>query len=261
MIGTLVGRAAGAQVGHVEAGLRSHDWRNPFPEEIDRRIVGRVAQLHYAPGEREAANIAPSRRRRVVVTNGNTVQDAVRMVPADADPGVRDLSPRFGLVSLHRIELLQDERFAATLRTLQRSARTTPLVMVFDPVTDEQIVRQGLTGLFDDRHFRRIPKLTYFRFVALLRRAAFVVTRQRWPPGGVCVHRQAVSGHTAVTTERFDGIGSNARLSGLDVSELERFLSDPTALNMSGELASHSPSDVIVEDLSAHGFVGPERPR
>lgn len=254
VLGTLLGRALGATVGHVEAGLRSHDWRNPFPEELDRRIVGRIAHLHYAPGEAEAANLRPSRRRRVVVTDGNTVQDSVRLVPVDADAGVDALPERFGLVSLHRIELLQDDRFAESLRVLQRSASTTPLVMVYDPVTDEQIVRQGLQDLFDDVHFRRIPKLTYFRFVALLRRAAFVVTDS----GGLqeecafigkpcLVHR--------VRTERSDGIGLNARLSGMDVGELVRFLDDPAPFDASEAHRAHSPSDAIVADLAVLGFV------
>ena len=254
VLGTLLGRSLGATVGHVEAGLRSHDWRNPFPEELDRRVVGRLAQLHYAPDDVAASNITPSSRRRVVVTHGNTVQDSVRMVPADADPGVADLAHRFGLVSLHRIELLQDDRFAETLRVLHRSARTTPLVMVYDPVTDEQISRQGLEDLFDDVHFRRIPKLTYFRFVALLRRAAFVVTDS----GGLqeecafvgkpcLVHR--------VRTERSDGIGANAKLSGMNVAELERFLVDPAVLDSSDVPRPHSPSDVIVDDLVHGGFM------
>ena len=253
VLGTVIGRTLGATVGHVEAGLRSHDWRNPFPEELDRRVVGRLAQLHYAPGEVEAGNIRPSRRREVVVTHGNTVQDSVRMVPADADPGIERLPERFGLVSLHRIELLQDDRFKATLRALHVSARTTPLVMVYDPVTDEQIARQGLEDLFDDVHFRRIPKLTYFRFVSLLRRASYVVTDS----GGLqeecafigkpcLVHR--------VKTERSDGIGINARLSGMEVVELERFLGAPEALQPLGDRQPHSPTAVIMDDLVARGY-------
>jgi UDP-N-acetylglucosamine 2-epimerase (non-hydrolysing) len=259
VLGAVLGRALGATVGHVEAGLRSHDWRNPFPEELDRRVVGRLAHLHYAPREVEAGHIAPARRRHVVVTHGNTVQDSVRMVPTDADPGVDDLPAEFGLVSLHRIELLQDERFEATLRTLHAAARDTPLVMVYDPVTDEQISRRGLADLFDDVHFRRVPKLTYFRFVSLLRRASFVVTDS----GGLqeecafigkpcLVHR--------VKTERSDGLGINARLSGMDVAELERFLAAPEALQPSAAHTPHSPTAVIVDDLAARGFVGPSAP-
>ena len=254
VLGAVIGRTLRAQVGHEEAGLRSHDWRNPFPEELDRRIVGRIANIHYAPGQVEVSNLRRA-RGSIVVTNGNTVRDSVGMVPANIDPDVGPLPVDFGLVSLHRIELLQDERFAATLRALRASSLKRPLVMVYDPVTDEQLDRQGLHDLFDDVHFRRIKKLPYFRFVSLLRRATFVVTDS----GGLqeecafigkpcLVHR--------VKTERSDGIGTNARLSGMDVAELERFLASPDALANAAPVGqADSPSDLIVADLVKRGLV------
>lgn len=252
VLGALIGRSLGAVVGHVEAGLRSGDWRNPFPEELDRRLVARIAQLHYAPGETEVRNLARS-RGTVVLTRGNTVRDSLRLVPADLDPGVPDLPGTFGLVSLHRLELLQDARFAETLRALAQSAADTPLVMVYDPVTDEQIERQGLGNLFDAHLFRRIPKLPYFQFVSLLKRATFVVTdsgglqEECADLGMPClVHR--------VKTERSDGLGTNARLSGMDVSELVRFLSEPRDLSRRTPAPFESPSDVIVADLFARGL-------
>ncbi|TPW15742.1 MAG: putative epimerase [Acidimicrobiaceae bacterium] len=252
VLGAALGRTLRATVGHVEAGLRSHDWRHPFPEEIDRRMVGRLARLHYAPGQNEVTNLARS-RGSVVLTGGNTVRDSVRMVPADLDPDVGALPEQFGLVSLHRLELLQDDRFALTLQALKVASATTPLVMVYDPVTDEQIERRNLSLIFDGVSFRRIPKLPYFRFVSLLRRASFVVTDS----GGLqeecafigkpcLVHR--------VRTERSDGIGTNARLSGMNIAELERFLANPNLLACAELLATHSPSDVIVADLVDRGL-------
>ena len=255
VLGTVLGRALGATVGHVEAGPAQSRLAQPVPRGA--RSAGRRAHRPAAlragrrRGEPCRAQPTPS---HVVVTHGNTVQDSVSMVPADADPGIDGLADRFGLVSLHRIELLQDDRFEATLRSLHRAARATPLVMVYDPVTDEQIVRKGLVDLFDDTHFRRIPKLTYFRFVSLLRRASFVVTDS----GGLqeecafigkpcLVHR--------VKTERSDGIGSNARLSGMDIGELERFLGAPEELVPSSTSAPHSPTAVIVADLATRGFL------
>ena len=254
VLGALIGRSLGATVGHVEAGLRSHDWRNPFPEELDRRIVGKIADLHYAPGKTEVENLATA-RGEVILTNGNTVRDSLRLVPPDLDPGIEDLPDTFGLVSLHRLELLQDARFADSLRALRASAQTAPLVMVYDPVTDEQIDKQELHGLFDDTNFRRIPKLPYFRFVSLLRRASFVVTdsgglqEECADLGTPClVHR--------VKTERSDGLGTNVRLSGMNVDELSKFLAAPDLVaTRLADQPHHSPSDVIVADLVARGMV------
>jgi UDP-N-acetylglucosamine 2-epimerase (non-hydrolysing) len=189
----------------------------------------------------------------VVLTHGNTVRDSLQLVPATIDPGVEDLPAHFGLVSLHRIELLQDPRFKETLHVLRDHAQTVPLVMVFDPVTDEQINKQGLNSIFDGARFRRIPKLPYFRFVSLLKRSRFVVTdsgglqEECAVLGKPClVHRQK--------TERHDGLGSNALLSGMDPSELARFLESPPPTVSPQRDPAGSPSDVIVADLVARGM-------
>jgi UDP-N-acetylglucosamine 2-epimerase (non-hydrolysing) len=74
----------GIRVGHVEAGLRTYDKRNPFPEEINRRLVGTVADLHFAPtpGAREnllREGVPPE----TVFVTGNTVVDALRAASLD----------------------------------------------------------------------------------------------------------------------------------------------------------------------------------
>jgi len=72
----------GIQVGHVEAGLRSFQRRNPFPEEINRRIAGCVADLHFAPTERARRNLL---REGVaddhIFITGNTIVDALQSIP------------------------------------------------------------------------------------------------------------------------------------------------------------------------------------
>ena len=74
---------AHAKVGHIEAGLRSHDKWQPFPEEINRRIAGAVADLHFAPTEGSRRNLllegVPDSQ---VLVTGNTVIDALRSVQA-----------------------------------------------------------------------------------------------------------------------------------------------------------------------------------
>ena len=88
LFGALIGRFLGAKVGHIEAGLRSGHLLHPFPEEINRKVAGRLAHLHFAPGEIEARNLG--RRRGVVVTGGNTVIDSVRNALAKGADGPVD---------------------------------------------------------------------------------------------------------------------------------------------------------------------------
>jgi len=77
------------KVGHVEAGLRTEDKYNPFPEEINRRLISHLADLHFAPTPRARENLLKEGldRQRIFVT-GNTVVDALRMILKKADePG------------------------------------------------------------------------------------------------------------------------------------------------------------------------------
>ena len=72
----------GIRVGHVEAGLRSFRRRNPFPEEINRRIAGCVADLHFAPTERARENLLREGvSAKDVFVTGNTIVDALQSIP------------------------------------------------------------------------------------------------------------------------------------------------------------------------------------
>ena len=64
-------------VGHVEAGLRTFDKYSPFPEEMNRKLTGQIAELHFAPTERNRKNLAAEGITKSVIVCGNTVVDAI----------------------------------------------------------------------------------------------------------------------------------------------------------------------------------------
>ena len=88
VIGAVLGRLLGQRVAHVEAGLRSHDWRNPFPEEIDRIIAARLSTIHFAPDETAVRHLQNS-PGVVINTHGNTALDALKhqIESLDVDSG------------------------------------------------------------------------------------------------------------------------------------------------------------------------------
>src|SRR5437588_11809033 len=70
------------KVGHVEAGLRSFNRRHPFPEEVNRRFVGLLADLHFAPTERARQNLlVDGVTENSILVNGNTIVDALQSIP------------------------------------------------------------------------------------------------------------------------------------------------------------------------------------
>ncbi len=249
VLGASIGRALRVKVAHIEGGLRSYDLRHPFPEEVDRRLASALAHIHYAPGPWAASNL---RSRDVVDTGSNTIRDSLKLVGEGAPPFALP-GERFGVVSLHRFELLNNRRLLTeTLETLGRASQC-PLLFVDHPVTNAATSRFGLDGFFDGTKLVRVDRLPFFDFVRLERRAAFVVTDS----GGsqeecfyldvpCLVHRRK--------TERREGLGENALLSAMRVDVVEDFLRDPSRFRRKTPLPQASPSEVIVEDLERRGF-------
>jgi UDP-N-acetylglucosamine 2-epimerase (non-hydrolysing) len=251
VLGASMGRLLRVPVAHIEAGLRSFDIRNPFPEELNRRTTSRLATIHFAPGAWAASNLG---RGVIVDTGSNTVRDSLALCD-DRTVSFQPPHDRFGIVSLHRFELLSDgDLLGTTLKALAVHSRTTPLLFVDHPVTVAAVARLGLEGLFDEQHFVRIPRLGFRDFVPLMRRSSFLVTdsggsqEETYYLDVPClVHRKK--------TERREGLGENVLLSGLSVDVLEDFLSRPDRFRRRAVLDVSSPSDVIVDDLETRGFV------
>ena len=250
VLGTVIGRTLRVPVAHIEGGLRSFDLRHPFPEELNRRVASTLSRIDYAPGAWAASNL---RGQDVVDTGSNTIRDSLLLV-SEGDPPFPVPDSEFGIVSLHRFELLNSRPLLTeTIDVLADAATRTPMLFVDHPVTSAALERFGLGRYFDTKRFRRIPRLRFFDFVRAERRSAFVVTDS----GGsqeesyyldlpCLVHR--------VRTERREGLGENAVLSEMRTEVLRDFLEDPSRFRRQTQLPTASPSRLIVDDLERRGF-------
>jgi UDP-N-acetylglucosamine 2-epimerase (non-hydrolysing) len=256
VLGALAGRVLGIPVGHIEAGMRSGDWRNPFPEEINRRTAARLVKVHYAPGPGAVANLEREHvRGDIVDTRQNTIRDALTLAIDATAVGVELPSEPFGLVSIHRFELIEREQLLRPLLELLREhSRRQPLLFV-DHSTTRAVVdgSPALRALFDDR-FRRIPRQPYMQFIALLRRAEFLVSdsggsqEESAMLGLPCLIHRAVSEHET-------GLGKTVVLSGLDLDAVRGFLAEPSRWRTGVQSVSLGPSKIIVDDLARRGAV------
>lgn len=186
MTGALAAFYREIPVVHVEAGLRSDDVRNPFPEEINRRVISQLASLHCAPTE---ANRARLRREGVeehrVIVTGNPGIDAVLAVAESGagDAALRALVPelddgkrRLVLVTMHRRESFGDplERLCLTIARL--AADVANLVFLL-PVHPNPRVRETIERrLAPVGSVRLCEPLDYAPFVAAMRRATLILT-------------------------------------------------------------------------------------
>lgn len=251
--GSLIGRLLGARVAHVEAGTRSGSLLSPLPEEANRRIAARLVDIHFAPTPREVRNLR--RARGVVVDTGaNTVIDALRLAK-ESDSLPYDVPAEFGLVTLHRFELLQrPEKFREVLHLLKKASEKTPLLYLVGAHERERLDALDLNGLFDDERFMLRPKVRYLAFLPLLTKAKFVVTdsgglQEEGAYLGVpcAIHRER--------TERHQGLGQNIVLTGMRADKLEDFLAVHETLRRPSMMDQYHPSEIIADTLVQLGFV------
>jgi UDP-N-acetylglucosamine 2-epimerase (non-hydrolysing) len=229
----------GIPVGHVEAGLRTGDPRQPFPEEMNRVLTSRLATLHFAATESAAANLRREgiEERQVFVT-GNTGIDAVLHV-RDALAAGRLVSqglPKFDpqkklvLVTAHRRESF-GSGFERICRALRRIAERSDVELVY-PVHPNPNVQDAVNRyLANAPHVRLIEPVGYVSFVDLMRQAHVLLTDS----GGIQEEGPSLGKPVLVMrekTERPEAVeAGTARLVGTDeeriVTETALLLDNP----------------------------------
>ena len=243
MAGALAAYYRRVPVAHVEAGLRSGDIYHPWPEEVNRRIIAPIADLHFAPTETAAAALARETVTAGVHVTGNTVIDALRWtqariveqpsLAADLDPIAEKFAgKRIVLVTTHRRENFGDG-MAAIARAIARIA-DRPDVAVLFPVHPNPNVGPVMDTILGDRpNVARIAPLDYPHFVRALGMCHLALTDS----GGVQEEAPALAKPVLVmreTTERPEGVAAGtAKLIGADeariVSEVFTLLDDKAA--------------------------------
>lgn len=226
-VGALAAFYERVAVGHVEAGLRSFDRFDPFPEEVNRRLITVVSDLHFAPTERSREQLL---REGIpgdaVFLTGNTVVDALQWVvgterfAALAPPVPEVTGSRYILVTLHRRESWGASMalMARALRRVLDDHRDTHLVF---PMHRNPIVRHEVMGeLGGHSRAHLVEPLDYLSFVRVMTEAHCIVTDS----GGV-QEEAPVLGKPALvlraTTERLEAIeAGSARLVGTDEAKV-----------------------------------------
>jgi UDP-N-acetylglucosamine 2-epimerase (non-hydrolysing) len=228
--------------GHVEAGLRSGNLKSPFPEEMNRRVVGTLASLHFAPtATARSALLAEGVAAENIYVTGNTIVDALRSASLQAwEPSARVLaelgspgSQRLILVTAHRREHFGSpfESLCVGLRLL---VDRNPDVELAYPVHPNPSVREPAIRLLGNHpRIHLFEPVDYPTLIYLLKRCEFVLTDS----GGIQEEAPVFGKPVLVLrreTERPEGIeAGTARLVGTDrdavVREAERLLGDAEA--------------------------------
>lgn len=246
MCAALVAFYLGIRVAHVEAGLRTYDPKQPFPEEINRRLISPMAAIHFAPTAAAAENLRVERiPDDIIHITGNTVIDAVRMVlplteTSPMTSGIRGwhaehIRPgqRLVLVTGHRRENWGDA-LAGVLGALRDVvARHSDVVAVYPVHLNPQVRAVADRELGGQERIHLLPPQDYASFTWLMARAHLILTDS----GGVQEEGPGLGKPVLVfrnVTERPEGIAAGtACLVGTDPDrirqEVERLLTDAAA--------------------------------
>ncbi|MGP1619612.1 MAG: non-hydrolyzing UDP-N-acetylglucosamine 2-epimerase [Bacteroidia bacterium] len=244
-------------VGHVEAGLRTHNIYSPWPEEMNRQLTGRMASYHFAPTELSRKNLLAEgiATDRIFIT-GNTVIDALLQVVtrvkgnADLRNEVSRKLLQFGydvnrleagrrlvLITGHRRENF-GEGFLNICRAIQTLSKRFPEVDFVYPMHLNPNVRKPIREIFGDNlgglgNLFFIEPLEYLQFVTLMDRSSIVLTDS----GGIQEEAPGLGKPVLVmrdTTERPEAVkAGTVKLVGTDynqiVDNVEKLLTDNAA--------------------------------
>jgi len=233
------------KVAHVEAGLRTHDKWQPFPEEINRRLAGVVADLHFAPTENNRQNLLQEGiPDEIIHITGNPAIDALQQITRQPAPpkttqilekaGVKDSNRRLVLVTAHR-----RENFGEPIRDICRALKQLAkkyrdeISLVYPVHLNPNIQEPVYELLSDVKNIILLEPLDYLPLAHLMKHASLILTDS----GGIQEEAPSLGIPTLVLrerTERQEGVKSGTlQLVGTNTGDIfkaaSRLLDDPKA--------------------------------
>lgn len=246
----------GIKIGHVEAGLRSYDWR--MPEEHNRRMVDHISDYLFAPTELSRRNLEDERVLGQIYVTGNTVIDALdtyfsRVLEVEGRVLEQVRFDEYVLITLHRAENVDDSK---VLKSFVEILRKLPIPAVYPihPRTKRRLLEYGLLNTVESlNHIQLLPPQGYFEFLALLKNCKLAMTDS----GGVQeeVTHPKIRKYVLVlrsSTERPEAVQAGfARVVGLNpnvvLAELEKVISSSSEPPTTSPFGDGRASEKIVE--------------
>jgi UDP-N-acetylglucosamine 2-epimerase (non-hydrolysing) len=251
-LGALMAKRQGLKVAQVEAGLRSHNYLKPFPEELTRVLSAKLGliDIFFCQDEKAVINISHF-QRTAYCTRYNTMLDSLRLAQKSL-PATKQTkcNEKFAIVSLHRFEtILKKEKLEMVVTEIKKISHKIKLFFILHPSTRVSLKKNGLyDSLKENPRCVLLPRQGFFEFNDLLGKAEFLVT-----DGGSNQEECFYLGTPCLLfrseTERSEGIGGNVVISNFDPTIIESFLVNYSSYRRQPIPAVFSPSHFIVDQL------------
>ena len=250
LAGSILARLGGHTNAHVESGLRSFDWFNPFPEEITRILVFKFSQIYFCPNEWAAKNLVKYNGKKII-TNGNTLYDSLTLIKSLLPPA--DLSipnKKFCVVSFHRFEnVFKKSQLIKIVELLEAVSMHIDLLVIMHKPTLKKLHESGaFNRLQSNQKIHLRPRYDYHRFIHLVKASEFVIT-----DGGSnqeeCFYLGKPCLLLRTATERQEGLGENIVISSFNLLAILAFVKNYALYKKNEIILQPSPSSVIVNSL------------
>jgi UDP-N-acetylglucosamine 2-epimerase (non-hydrolysing) len=248
LLGALMARRAGLAVAHVESGLRSFRIFDPFPEELVRCLTFALARYYFSPGATPLHNLRNYSGVKVD-TQYNTLYDALQLARACNRTITIPAGP-YCIFTSHRFENINSpKRWNFIVETALECAHSMRVLFIMHPVTKVHLEKSGtISKLREHPQIEFRDRLPYFDFIHLLDSAQYICT-----DGGSNQEESFYLGKPCLIlrerTEREDGLGKNAVLSGFSMNIVKDFLSRIETYQQPPIVVERSPTALIVDAL------------
>ncbi len=250
MLAVIIAKLLKMKIGHIEAGLRSFDCFDPFPEEITRVLTSKFVDFHFCPGRWAVSNVKGESGIKVD-TGLNTLYDALKHSVANENEVAIDIpKSRYAVISIHRFEnVFRKERLKQIVNLVNNISEKIHSVFVLHPVTEQGLRSCKLleTMVGNDRiEFR--DRCDYFKFIKLIRNSEFIIT-----DGGSNQEESCFLGKPCLLfrdrTERLEGLERNVVLSQFNDDIISNFVDNYKQYEYPSLSMDKSPSKIIVDFL------------
>ncbi|WP_045858187.1 UDP-N-acetylglucosamine 2-epimerase [Teredinibacter purpureus] len=246
LLGTFLGKRQGLKTAHIESGLRSHNLFHPFPEEILRLLSFKLTDYFFAPGEAPLKNL--NKVKGVKINTGeNTLYDAISATPR----ATTQQGQPYGIISIHRFEnIFSRKMLSKIVNTLTSQNDSIQKRFILHKPTENKLREYNLLKKLEEcPSIELCPRYDYFKFTSLLKNCEYLIT-----DGGSnqeeCYYLGLPCLLMRKATEREEGLGENAVLSGYNNKLITAFIQHYKTFKRPPIAGAESPSKIIVDSIS-----------
>lgn len=252
LIGSITARIFKATLIHIESGLRSYNFSEPFPEELCRFITSKLAGIHFCPNSWAVKNLINTRGVKINTKN-NTLLESLSLVSKNRKIKIKFTLPeKFFILILHRQEhiFFKKNLIKKYLKIFGEYAnQNLKCVFILHKLTEDFLKKEGiLNKIRSNKNFVLIPRLPYAEFMQIIPKAEFIATdggsnqEEAYYLGKPCLILRNV-------TERIEGLGKNALLSRGNDDVIRGFIKNYKKYKKAIVRISVQPSKIIADYL------------